>query len=257
MKIAVHADRPAMGAAAAADAADALRHAIAARGQATLVVATGTSQLEVLEAFAAAPGIAWNHVTLFHLDEYCGISADHPASFRRYLRERFLDILPMKPAAFHWIGADGDPEAECRRLAGLVPAATFDLVLCGIGENAHLAFNDPPADFDATDPYLVVPLDEACRRQQVGEGWFPALSAVPTHAISMSIRRIMAATTIICSVPDARKAVAVRNAVEGPVSPTVPASILQRHADCRLHVDRAAASRLRAAGAPLAAPRSR
>ena len=257
MKIAIHADRPALGSAAAAEAAEAVRRTLASADRCTLVIATGTSQLEVLAALAAAEGIAWERVEIFHLDEYCGLAADHPASFRRYLRERFLDILPMKPAAFHWIGADGDPEAECRRLAGLVPAATFDLVLCGIGENAHLAFNDPPADFDATDPYLVVPLDEACRRQQVGEGWFPALSAVPTYAISMSIRRIMAATTIICSVPDARKAVAVRNAVEGPVSPTVPASILQRHADCRLHVDRAAASRLRAAGAPLAAPRSR
>jgi len=257
MKIAIHADRPAMGAAAAAEAADALRHALAARGQATLVVATGTSQLEVLDAFAAAPGIAWESVSLFHLDEYCEIPADHAASFRRYLRERFFDILPLKPAAFHWIGADGDPTAECRRLAGLVPAGDFDLLLCGIGENGHLAFNDPPADFDAIDPYLVVSLDEACRRQQVGEGWFPSFADVPTHAISMSIRRIMAARTIICSVPDARKAVAVRDTVEGPVSQTVPASILQRHADCRLHVDRAAASRLGSAGALPKASRSR
>ena len=124
----------------------------------------------------------------------------------------------------------------------------FDLVLCGIGENGHLAFNDPPADFDATDPYLVVALDEDCRRQQVGEGWFPSLEAVPTHAISMSIRRIMAARTIICAVPDERKAQAVRHTVEGPVTPTVPASILQRHADCRLHLDRAAASVLRLGG---------
>jgi glucosamine-6-phosphate deaminase len=248
MKIVVHADRPAMGACAAAEASEVLRHAMASQGHATLVVATGTSQLKVLEAFAGAPGIAWDKVTVFHLDEYCGIPADHPASFRRYLREQFFDLLPTRPAAFHWIGADGDPAKECRRLAGLVPSRDFDLLLCGIGENAHLAFNDPPADFDATDPYLVVALDEACRRQQVGEGWFPSLAAVPTHAISMSIRRIMAARTIVCSVPDERKAVAVRGAVEGPVSPTVPASILQRHADCRLHVDRAAASLLKQAG---------
>ena len=256
MKITIHADRPAMAAAAAPEAADAVRHALAERGQATLVVATGTSQLEVLAAFAAAPGIDWENVSLFHLDEYCGIPSDHAASFRRYLRERFFDILPVKPAVFHWIGADGDPAAECRRLAGLVPSGDFDLLLCGIGENGHLAFNDPPADFDAIDPYLVVSLDEACRRQQVGEGWFSSLAAVPTHAISMSIRRIMAARTIICSVPDERKAVAVRDTVEGPVSPTVPASILQRHADCRLHLDRAAASRLGSAGTLPEAPRS-
>ena len=250
MKPAVHADRPALGTAAAAEAADVLRHALAAHAQATVVVATGTSQREMLEAFAAAPGIAWDRVVVFHLDEYCGIPAAHPASFRRYLRERFFDLLPVKPAAFHSIAADGDPEAECRRLAGLVPAGDFDLVLCGIGENGHLAFNDPPADFAASDPYLVVALDEACRRQQVGEGWFPKLDAVPTHAISMSIPRIMAARTIICSVPDERKAIAVRDAVEGPVTPAVPASILQRHRDCRLHVDRAAASRLAPGPAP-------
>jgi len=244
MRVAVHADRAALGSAAAAEAADALRLALAATGRASLVVATGTSQLEVLAAFAAAPAIAWDRVTLFHLDEYCGIADHHPASFRRYLRERFFDLLPVRPAAFHWIGADDDPAAECRRLAGLVPAGDFDLLLCGIGENGHLAFNDPPADFAASDPYLVVALDEACRRQQVGEGWFPTLDAVPTHAISMSIPQIMAARTIICSVPDERKAVAVRDTVMGPVTPAVPASILQRHADCRLHLDRAAASLL-------------
>ncbi|MFM7206798.1 MAG: glucosamine-6-phosphate deaminase [Planctomycetaceae bacterium] len=243
MKVAIHADRAALGVAAGGQAVEVLRRTLAERGRATLVVATGTSQLEVLAALAAAD-LAWDRVDVFHLDEYCGISAAHPASFRRYLRERFFDRLPIEPAAFHWIGADADPETECRRLAALVPDADFDLVLCGIGENGHLAFNDPPADFAATDPYLVVTLDEACRRQQVGEGWFATLAAVPTHAISMSIRRIMAARTIICSVPDERKAAAVRNAAEGPVTPDVPASILQRHADCRLHLDRAAASLL-------------
>jgi len=245
MKLAIHADRPALGAAAAAEAAASLVHALAAHDRATLVVATGTSQLEMLAALAALPDIPWERVAIFHLDEYCGVPAEHPASFRRYLRERFVDRLPTRPAAFHGIAADGDPRAECRRLATLVPAGDFDLVLCGIGENGHLAFNDPPADFDATDPYLVVALDEACRRQQVGEGWFPAVDAVPTHAISMSIGRIMAARTIVCSVPDERKARAVRDTVEGPVVPGVPASILQRHADCRLHVDRAAAALLR------------
>ena len=245
LKLTIHAARPEMAAAAAAEAAEALDRTLATRERAEVVIATGTSQLEVLAALAATPGIPWERVELFHLDEYCGVPADHPASFRRYLRERFVERLPACPAAFHWIAADRDPRAECRRLAGLVPSGDFDLVLCGIGENGHLAFNDPPADFDATDPYLVVKLDEACRRQQVGEGWFPALDAVPMHAISMSIRRIMAARTIICSVPDERKAQAVRDTVEGPVTPAVPASILQRHAHCRLHLDRAAAALLR------------
>lgn len=245
MRIHVHDDRAALGGMAAAQAAEVVRRTLASVGRCTLVIATGTSQLEVLAALVAAEGIEWERVEIFHLDDYCGLAADHPASFRRYLRERFYDLLPVKPAAFHWIGADGDPPQECRRLADVVPVGPFDLVLCGIGENAHLAFNDPPADFVAKEPYLVVTLDEACRRQQVGEGWFASLAEVPTHAISMSIRRIMAATTIICSVPDSRKAAAVRDSVEGPVTATVPASILQTHADCRLHVDRAAAALLR------------
>jgi glucosamine-6-phosphate deaminase len=183
-------------------------------------------------------------VTLFHLDEYVGLPPEHPASFRRYLRERFVARLPTPPAAFHELDGEAEPHAECRRLAALVPAGPFDIALVGIGENGHLAFNDPPADFDATAPYLVVTLDEPCRRQQVGEGWFATLADVPTRAISMSVRRILASRTIFCSVPDRRKAEAVRAAAEGPVTPDVPASILQRHPDCRLHVDREAASLL-------------
>lgn len=253
MHIAIHEDRPALGRAAAAEAAAAIRDACRSRGHANVVIATGASQFEVLSELRAAADIPWSRITLFHLDEYVGLPADHPASFRRYLHERFVDLLPLPPAAFHEVDGSVDPQAECRRLAGLVPAGDFDVGLIGIGENGHVAFNDPPADFETRDPYLVVALDEGCRRQQVGEGWFPTLSDVPTHAISMSIRRIMVATTIICSVPDERKAVAVRDTVEGPVRPTVPASILQRHADCRLHVDRAAASRLGSAGERLAA----
>lgn len=241
MRVAVHADRAELGRAAAAEAAACLEAALAARGRATLVVATGMSQVEVLTGLAAAR-VPWGRVEIFHLDEYCGLAAGHPASFRRYLRERFHDRLPEPPAAFHWITAEGDAAEECRRLAEIVPRGDFDLVLCGIGENGHLAFNDPPADFAATEPYIVVTLDEACRRQQVGEGWFAAIDAVPGRAISMSIRRIMAARTIVCSVPDARKAAAVRASVAGPVTPLVPASILQQHPDCRLHLDRAAAA---------------
>lgn len=244
MQMLVHADRPALGRAAAAEAVAALRAAVAARGVATCVVATGASQFDTLAALTADGSVPWEKVTAFHLDEYVGIPATHPASFRKYLRERFMAPLARKPAAFHEIDGAGDPHAECRRLAALVPAGNFDVALVGIGENAHLAFNDPPADFAATAPYLVVDLDEACRRQQVGEGWFAGLADVPRRAISMSIRRIMASDRIVCSVPDARKAAAVRAAVAGPVTPQVPASILQQHPRCSLHLDGPAASLL-------------
>lgn len=242
VKIHVHDDRPAMGAAAAQEAADALRAAVSERGRATLVVATGTSQLEVLAALAGIGGVPWPAIEIFHLDEYAGLPETHPASFRRYLRERFFSLLPEPPRAFHWIdGSAGDPRDECARLVGLVPTGPFDVMLCGIGENAHLAFNDPPADFVATAPYIVVELDEACRRQQVGEGWFPSLADVPRQALSMSIRRILESRRIICSVPDERKAAAVRSSVEGEVTPAVPASVLQTHEACSLHLDQAAA----------------
>lgn len=246
MKLSIHADRAALGRKVAAEAAETIRSAIRERGQITLVVATGSSQFEVLAALVAQPLIPWERVTVFHLDEYVGLSPDHPASFRRYLRERFIERLPVRPAAFHELDGEAEPHAECQRLAVVVPAAAFDVALVGIGENGHLAFNDPPADFDATDPYIVVALDEPCRRQQVGEGWFATLADVPTRAISMSVRRILASRTIFCSVPDRRKAEAVRAAVEGPVTPDVPASILQHHPDCRLHADREAASLLHA-----------
>lgn len=244
MKISVHTDPAAMGRAAAADAAEAIRETLTNRERATVVVATGTSQLEVLGALAATPGIEWERVNFFHLDEYVGLSDRHPASFRRYLRERFVEKLPRRPGSFVWIDAQNTPELECDRLAGVVPDGSFDVSLIGIGENGHVAFNDPPADFEAKAPYIVVKLDEACRRQQVGEGWFSSLADVPSIAISMSVPRILASRTIICSVPDERKAEAVRRSVSGPITPAVPASILQTHGDCRMHLDRAAASLL-------------
>ncbi len=245
MHTVIHPDRPRMGKAAATEAAEALVSACTRTGAATLVVATGASQFEVLQELGGRRDVPWGAITIFHLDEYVGLSPDHPASFRRYLRDRFVDRLPASPAAFHELDGMADPRAECRRLAGLVPAGDFDVMLCGIGENAHLAFNDPPADFETTDPYLVVALDEPCRRQQVGEGWFSSLESVPTQAISMSVRRILASRTIICSVPDRRKAEAVRASIEGPLTPAVPASILREHADCRLHLDAQSACLLR------------
>lgn len=249
MQVHVHPDPDALGRAAGSEAADRLRAVLAERGTATLVVATGASQFATLATLVAAPGIDWRSVTAFHLDEYAGLPADHPASFRRYLRERFVEKLPTGLAAFHAIDAQTDPAGECRRLAGLVPEGPFDLALIGIGENGHLAFNDPPADFTTTAPYLVVALDDACRQQQVGEGWFPDLASVPTHAISMSVRRILESRQIVCSVPDARKAAAVQAALEGPVSPDCPASILREAPwPVSLHLDRAAAGRLTARG---------
>lgn len=224
--------------------AEAIRAALAARGAARIIVATGASQFDMLEALVAAPGIDWRKVTAFHLDEYLGLPVEHPASFRRYLRERF--VAPLGGAAvLHEVnGEAADPQAECARLGALLTQAPIDVCFAGIGENAHLAFNDPPADFETRDPYIVVALDEACRRQQMGEGWFPSLADVPSRAISMSIGAIMASGKLLLTAPDARKAEAARCALEGPVTPACPASIIQRHPDCTLVLDAASAARL-------------
>lgn len=235
------------GKAAAEYGAERIREALASNGRAAIIVATGASQFEMLEQLCAAPGIDWHRVTMFHLDEYVGLPITHPASFRKYLWERFVRKLPVPPAAFHYVDGDAaDVAAECRRLGGLIAAAEIDVAFIGIGENGHLAFNDPPADFETTEPFLVVELNEACKRQQMGEGWFPEFSDVPDTAISMSIRQILASKTIVCTVPDERKAEAVRNAVEGPITSDVPASILRTHPDCTLFLDKGAASLLRA-----------
>jgi glucosamine-6-phosphate deaminase len=229
---------------AAADGAQAIRAALAARGAASVIVATGASQFDVLAALVAQPDIAWNRVTAFHLDEYAGLPLSHPASFRLYLWQRFVSQLPLPLQAFHWISGEGDCQRECDRLAAAISRQTIDVAFVGIGENGHLAFNDPPADFQTEAPYLVVHLDEACRRQQLGEGWFATLDDVPRQAISMSVRQILKSRQIIGTVPDARKAEAVRNAVEGPVGPQHPASILQQHPATTLYLDEAAASLL-------------
>ena len=233
-----------MGQAAADDGAKAIAEALTERGRANVIVATGASQFEMLAALVAAE-VDWSRVTFFHLDEYVGLPITHPASFRKYLKERFVDRLPTPPAAFHYVNGEGDCEAECRRLGELIAGCTIDVAFVGIGENGHLAFNDPPADFEATRPYFVVELDEACRRQQFGEGWFDSLEAVPCRAITMSIPQILKTRKIICTVPDQRKAAAAERAIQGPVTPDVPASALQRHADTTLYLDKAAASRLK------------
>jgi glucosamine-6-phosphate deaminase len=191
----------------------------------------------MLDALVAAPDIAWERVTAFHLDEYVGVPVTHPASFQKYLWERFHRRLPRPLRALHYIAGDNDPQRECARVGGLLREHPIDVCFAGIGENAHLAFNDPPADFQADEPYRVVTLDEACRRQQLGEGWFPHLDAVPRQAISMSIRHIMRSRTIIITAPDRRKAEAIRDSLEGSVTNTVPSSILQHHADAHVFLD--------------------
>ena len=249
MEIKVFPTKVEMAAAAARQAADALRRALHARGKANVIAATGASQFEFLERLVTLPGIDWSRTVFFHLDEYVGLPDTHPASFRRYLRERIVERV--RPGAFHFVAGDApDPAAECRRVGALLAAQPIDLAFVGIGENGHLAFNDPPADFDTEEPYLVVALDEDCRRQQLGEGWFPRLEDVPERAISMSILQIMKSRAILCVVPDARKARAVKACLEGEVSPLHPASILQRHLRATVFLDGAAAALLERPPAP-------
>lgn len=243
MKLVVYQTKRQLGEAAAADGLAGVRLALEARGRANIILATGTSQYPMLEELKSAD-IDWGKVTAFHLDEYIGLTPDHPASFRRYLEERFLATLSTRPRFIPVNGDAADANAEVARLGSLIAEHPIDVCFAGIGENGHLAFNDPPADFVTTDPYLAVELDEACRRQQLGEGWFPSMNAVPRRAISMSIRQIMASRKIVLSVPDARKAEAVRGTVKGPVTPLCPASILQQHPDATLHLDQASASLL-------------
>jgi glucosamine-6-phosphate deaminase len=231
------------GAAASAGAA-AIVAAIGKSGGANIVLATGASQFEMIEALIGHEEIDWSRVTAFHLDEYIGMPQTHPASFRRYLQERFVSRLPTL-GAFHFIRGDAaDVEEELQRIGGLLDKHPIDVMFAGIGENGHLAFNDPPADFTSTVAYKVVDLDERCRRQQFGEGWFATLEEVPLRAISMTVQRIMASKVVILTVPDERKAEAVRGVVEGTVTNACPASILQQHDNCQLFLDGPAASRL-------------
>jgi glucosamine-6-phosphate deaminase len=245
MRIDVSETKDEMGRKAAADGAALIRAALAERGAAHVIVATGASQFEMLAALVAEPEIDWGKVAFFHLDEYVGMPMSHPASFRGYLKQRLVDKLPAPPAAFHYLDAESHCEATCRELGDLIRQHLIDVAFIGIGENGHLAFNDPPADFETEAPYIVVDLDEACRRQQLGEGWFPTLDDVPKQAISMSVRQILKSASIVCTVPDERKAKAVQGAVEGPVTPEVPSSILQQHERTTIYLDRPAAGLLK------------
>ena len=244
MDVKIFTSRLELAQAAANEAAGLIRRAIAARSEALLIAATGTSQFEFLDALVLQPGIDWGHVTFFHLDEYVGLPKTHLASFRRYLQERIVDRI--EPRAFHLLNGDAaDPLTECRLVGELISRQTIDAAFVGIGENGHLAFNDPPADFETEAPYLIVELDEACRRQQVGEGWFESIEAVPTQAISMSIQQILKARNVLCVVPDRRKATAVRDCLELAVSPLHPASILQQHPGATIYLDTESAALLK------------
>jgi glucosamine-6-phosphate deaminase len=262
-----------MGTAAAAQAAVAIKSAIKSKAAANIILATGTSQIETLNNLVQAGGIDWSKVTMFHLDEYIGLGvgrpalragqdqsrlrrpaldqarlrrAEHPASFRKYLKERFVNKVGTLRAAHFVNGDTKNAKRECQRLGDIIARRPIDVALIGIGENGHLAFNDPPADFETEEAFIIVELDDRCRRQQLGEGWFETLEQVPLRAISMSIRQITKSACIIVSAPEKRKAEALKNALEGPVTNMCPASILQQHKNCKIFMDEDAASLLSA-----------
>jgi glucosamine-6-phosphate deaminase len=243
VQIQVHSSKVELGEAVAHEGAETIVAAISGKGEAVVVFATGASQFEMLDALVGYD-IDWSRVTAFHLDEYVGLPADHKASFRRYLRERVVDRLPALREFVMVEGDSPDINAEVARLNARLAPLTVDICFAGIGENCHLAFNDPPADFTTTEPYLVVELDEACRRQQANEGWFPSIADVPARAVSMSIRQIMKSKKLLLAVSDTRKAEAVRHALEGPMTPDYPASIIQQHPAVTIHLDHAAAALL-------------
>ncbi len=235
-------DAQALGQAAAEQAGRILNDAIRKQGNARFIAATGASQFAFLSALTRLKNIDWARTELFHLDEYLGLPVTHPASFRKYLLERL--VRPVGITRYHFLDGQEDAAAVCRAVGAALNAAPIDVAFVGIGENGHLAFNDPPADFETEEPYLVVELDQACRRQQLGEGWFDRLDDVPRHAISMSIRQILKARQILCIVPDARKAEAVRACFTGEITPLAPASALRRHPQVTVYLDRQSAALL-------------
>ena len=223
-----------MGVRAAERVAEKLNAAIAAKGSARLLLSTGASQFEMMQALTTMP-VDFSRVTMFHLDEYVDLPVSHIASFRRYLQERFVSQVPLKEAVF--VDGEGDVKAHIAALTERIREAPIDVGVIGIGENGHIAFNDPPADFETDESYIVVDLDERCKKQQVGEGWFATVNDVPRQAISMSVRQIMACESIVSVVPHEVKAEAVRNTFTSPVSPNVPATILKTHPDWSLFLD--------------------
>ena len=235
MTITVFANSNELAKAAAKRAAGIIKETIAQRGTARIIAATGASHLAFLNALVTTPGVDWSKVEMFHLDEYVGLPISHPASFRKYLLERF--IRPTGIKRYHLLDGEGDVDAVCRKVGDELNSGPACVAFVGIGENGHLAFNDPPADFKTETPFIVVNLDEACRRQQVGEGWFRDMSEVPRQAITISIRATLKTEKILCITPELRKAKAVKACLEGPISPAAPASILRTHPDVAVFLD--------------------
>jgi len=245
MKLVICNNKFALGRTAAQQGATAIRNAVVANGKARIIAATGAAQFEFLDALTSMPEVDWQQVAMFHLDEYIGLpdSDSHPASFVKFLQERLIGKVAIKET--HLLSGQEDPAVVISRVGKALSSAPIDVAFVGIGENGHLAFNDPPADFETEEPYIVVNLDEACRRQQLGEGWFRSLSDVPRQAISMSVKQILKAKEIICIVPDARKAEAVRASFEGEISPLAPASILRTHPNTTVYLDTHSAALLK------------
>jgi len=246
MVLKVFNDKSSLAKTAAHKAADAIRGAIRDGGHARVIAATGTSQFEFLATLTEFTDVDWGRVEVFHLDEYIGLPATHPACFRKILLERLVNKAGI--AKFHPLDGDARDLSEVIQQVGkALASAPVDIAFVGVGENGHLAFNDPPADFETEEPYLIVTLDEACRRQQVGEAWFADVSQVPKQAISMSVRQIMKAREILAIVPESRKAQAVKACFEGEISPMAPASILRTHPNANLYLDKESASLLSSA----------
>ncbi|MDA8298048.1 MAG: glucosamine-6-phosphate deaminase [Actinomycetota bacterium] len=242
LEVVIHPDLDDLADAACAEAVAAIAADFARRGEAAIVLATGNSQLGFLERLCAAD-LDWSRISILHLDEYVGIDADHPASFRRYLREHVVD--KVAPKAFYGLGGDAaDLSAECARYRALLKACDPQLCVMGVGENGHLAFNDPPADFSTTAVVHEVELDRACRLQQVGEGHFPDFDSVPTRALSLTVPAMLSMPHLVAIAPEQRKAQVIATALDGPISPDCPASALRQAAGAVLHLDEASASRL-------------
>ena len=235
MVLKVFPDKKSLGNAAATQAAIVIRRAIRDRGTARVVAATALSQSEFLQALVREPEIDWARVELFHLDEYIGLPATHPGSFRKMLLELLVHKTGIKN--YHLLDGDADPSEVVGRVGRALASAPIDIEFLGIGENGHIAFNDPPANFETEEPYLIVNLDDACRRQQVGEAWFADISQVPKQALSMSVKQILKAKEILAVVPDTRKAQAVKACFEGEISPMAPASILRSHPNATIYLD--------------------
>jgi len=243
MHIEILATRAEMAAAAASAATDLLLDVLRRKERVRLLAATGNSQLEFLDFVTANRAVDWTRIELFHLDEYVGLGIEHPASFARYIKGRIVDPTGIRD--YHLIDGSREPHETAQLMSSKISSAPVDVAFAGIGENGHLAFNDPPADFEADDPYIVVTLDERCRQQQIGEGWFDSIEDVPTSAVTISIKQLLRSDRIICVVPDARKAEAVAACLEGPITPDAPASALQKHHNAMVFLDRDSAALLR------------